>query len=147
MMTYGTAGRFIIQDVGISLPLYLKEKSSGQDIVDRENSALLCKKFRGGCDYVGDHAAQGFDRIKQCKWGTMAMIQTPTGTQIYMCVAISMGTNTGNDLVTLSGATCSHVSVPRSQLRGHGAAQAPCGRALGKPVLVLQAAVGCRHQP
>lgn len=104
---YGTAGRFIIQDAGISLPLYLKEKSSGQDIVDRENSALLCKKFRGGCDYVADHAAQGFDRIRQCKWGTMAMIQTPTGTQIYMCVAMSMGTNTGTDLVTLSGARVS----------------------------------------
>lgn len=106
-MTYGTAGRFIIQDVGVNVPLYRKEKTSGQDIVDRESSALLYPKFGGGCDYVADHSIQGFDKIRACKWGTMAMIQTPTGTQIYMCVAMSMGTNTGTDLVTLSGARVS----------------------------------------
>ena len=102
-MTYGTAGRFIIQDVGVSVPLYFRAKGNGQDVVDREDSALLYPKFRGGCDQVADHSAQGFDKIKQCKLGTFAAIQTPNSTQVYLCIAISTGTNTGNDLITTGG--------------------------------------------
>lgn len=103
-MIYGTAGRFIIQNVDVDIPLYLRTKGKEQAIVDEANSALLYPRFGGGhCDYICDHAAQGFDRIKRCPLGAVAFILTPTSTQFYTCVALTTGTNTGKNVVTLAG--------------------------------------------
>lgn len=104
-MIFGDAGYFYIPDVGLRVPLYDKGKrKDAQDVVNRENSALLCRKFRGGhCDYIADHAGQGFDKIKSCGLGRVAYIVTPTSTRFYTCVALTQGTNLGSDLKTLAG--------------------------------------------
>lgn len=107
-MIYGTAGRFIIPEVGVSVPLYTTTNKSGQDIVDREDSARLCLKFNGGCDYVADHSAQGFDKIRRCRLSDAAYIQTATSTQVYICTALTIeGQNVGTDIITASGARVS----------------------------------------
>lgn len=102
---YGDAGFLYIPDIAISLPLYAgKSGSSGQAIVDRENSAIYKRKFGGGhCDYIADHAAQGFDAIKRCGIGMAAVIQTPGEAKIFQCIGSMTGTNTGRDLITCGG--------------------------------------------
>ena len=38
---------------------------NAQSLVDKEDTAVLCKKWKNGhCDYIADHAGQGFDKIK-----------------------------------------------------------------------------------
>lgn len=102
---YGDAGFFYISDLSLSLPLYERtKKMTGQTIVDNENSAELFRHFNGGhCDYIADHASQGFDAIKKCTIGMAAVIQTRTNATIYQCVAIMPGTNIKTNLVTCTG--------------------------------------------
>ena len=102
---YGDAGFLYIPDIALSVPLYERSRAvKGQTIVDRENSAELFRHFNGGhCDYIADHAKQGFDAIKRCHIGMSAVIQTPELAHIYQCVAAMQGTNTGTNLVTCTG--------------------------------------------
>lgn len=102
---YGDAGYFCIPNVGLEVPLYNKGKlKSAQSLVDKENSAVLCKKWKNGhCDYVVDHAGQGFDKIKKCTIEMPAFIVTEDSTQYYSCVGILKGINTKQDLITSSG--------------------------------------------
>ena len=102
---YGDAGFLYIPDISLSVPLYEgKSNVNGQKTVDRENSALIKRRFGGGhCDYIADHAAQGFDTIKRCHIGMAAVIQTPELAHIYQCVAAMPGTNTGSNLITCTG--------------------------------------------
>lgn len=105
-IVYGDAGFFAIPDLKVWLPVYdyKKHKKNQQSYVDKENSGILCRKWRNGhCDYVADHASQGFDKIKKCNLNTMAVIQTPTETQWYYCVAIMPGVNSGTSLTTCTG--------------------------------------------
>lgn len=106
-MMRGEAGLLYIPDVSVSLPLYYKGKLSlkkSQAIVDRENSGIYAKNFGGGhCDYIGDHAAQGFDAILKCKLYDPAIVQGDNYSQLYQCVAIMPGTNVGSNLITCCG--------------------------------------------
>lgn len=111
-LVYGDAGYFYIPDLNVQVPLYNKgNRPNAQDVVDRENSALLCRNFRGGhCSYVADHASQGFNKIKKCTLDTLAYIVTETSTQFYYCVGVAIGRNTGTDLVTNSGQRVSRIA-------------------------------------
>lgn len=110
-MIFGDAGYFYIPDANLRVPLYDKAKrKNAQDVVDAENSALLCRKFKGGhCDYIADHAHQGFKTIKKCPLGSVAYIVTPTSTQFYTCIAMMNGTNLSNNLKTLTGQKLSNI--------------------------------------
>ena len=102
---YGNAGVLILPWQGFAVPLYDGNAvKDSQTLVDNENSAVIKRKWRGGhCDYIADHAAQGFDIIRHCTYVNLqAVIQTPTRTQIYNWVATMLGKNTGN-LTTCTG--------------------------------------------
>ena len=102
---YGDAGFFCIPDVALSVPLYeYKSGVNGQKVVDNENSALIKRRFKKGhCDYIADHAAQGFNAIKRCTIGMAGVIQTKTNATIYQCIAIMPGTNIKTNLLTCTG--------------------------------------------
>ena len=88
-----------------SMPLYDGNAvKNSQALVDAENSAVIKRKWRGGhCDYIADHAGQGFDIIRKCTIANLqAIIQTNTRSQIYNWVATMNGKNTGN-LITCTG--------------------------------------------
>ena len=108
---YGDAGVLILPWLDFSVPLYNNKKGqAGQDIVDRENSAIITYKTDGGIvTLIGDHAGQGFDIIKECKNTYPAVIQTPTYSRIYRWAAMMLGTNTGTRLITCSGQDLAYV--------------------------------------
>ena len=111
IIQYGDAGALILPQQRFTVPLYDgKASKNAQIIVDRENSATIKRRFRGGhCDYIADHAAQGFDIIKDCKLNAIAVVQTPTSSRIYQCNAIMYGRNTGKNLITCTGQALTNV--------------------------------------
>lgn len=102
---YGDSGVLILPWQDYSVPLYNgKAVKNAQAIVDRENSAVIKRRFGGGhCDYIGDHAGQGFDIIRECRLYTPAVVQTPKESRIYRWAATMTGTNTGKDLILVTG--------------------------------------------
>ena len=102
---YGDAGALVLPWQDFSVPIYNgKAAETAQAIVDRENSAVIKRRFGGGhCDYIADHAGQGFDIIQECKLNTPAVVQTPTSSRIYRWAATMLGTNTGKDLILANG--------------------------------------------
>ena len=102
---YGDAGFLYIPSLNFTVPLYDGTNiAHSQDIVDRENSAVIKHKFKGGhCDYIADHSYQGFNIIKSCSLSTSAVIQTKDWSKIYACVGVLNGTNTGKTLITCYG--------------------------------------------
>ena len=111
-LKYGDAGLLAIPWLDFSVPLYRQStKKKGQEIVDDENSAIIKYKYGGGhCDYIADHAAQGFDIIKKCGYLTPAVVQTPNSSKIYRWQATMLGTNSGNGLRACSGAKLQKIS-------------------------------------
>ena len=101
----GDAGFLYIPGVNLKVPLYDKSKTkNSQAVVDAKNSAIYCRKFKGGhCDYIVDHASQGFDAIKRCTLGMGAYIVKPDSTTYYECVQITNGVNKKTSLVTIGG--------------------------------------------
>lgn len=104
-LKYGDAGVLIFPWLGFSVPLYKQNaQKKSQEIVDDENSAVIKYKYAGGhCDYIADHAGQGFDIIKKCGINTDAIIQTPNSTKTYKWQATMLGMNK-NGLRTCTGA-------------------------------------------
>ena len=104
-IVYGDAGVLILPWLDFSVPLYnYKNGQAGQDIVDCENSAIYKKRWRGGrCDYIADHATQGFDIIKKCQYTFPAIVQTPKSSKTYRWAATMLGTNTGTRLIACNG--------------------------------------------
>jgi hypothetical protein len=108
---YGDAGVLILPWQAFSVPLYDGNAvKNSQAIVDMENAAVIKRKWRGGhCDYIADHAGQGFDIIRKCTYiNLQAIVQTPKRAQIYNWVATMNGRNTGN-LITCTGQSLSSV--------------------------------------
>ena len=103
--TYGTAGCLYAPDLNIKVPLYASNaKTTNQQIVDEENSAILMKNFRKGhCDLIADHANQGFNKIKNSHLDTMLCIVTENSTQFYTCVGMLRGQNKKTELVADGG--------------------------------------------
>lgn len=90
-------GRLTIPDVGINVALF---KSNAQEVVDGEDSAAY---FKSGDTYlVADHWYSGFERIRDCKKGTIAYIDTGTKVTEYVCTEVILGHNTKNDLTDLN---------------------------------------------
>lgn len=108
---YGNAGVLILPWQGFAVPLYDGNAvKNSQALVDAEDSAVIKRRWRGGhCDYIADHAGQGFDIIRKCTIANLqAIIQTNTRSQIYNWVATMNGKNTGN-LITCTGQSLSNV--------------------------------------
>lgn len=111
MCKYGDAGLLVLPWQNFSVPLYDGNAvKNSQALVDAENSAVIKRKWRGGhCDYIADHAGQGFDIIRRCTYVNMqAIVQTPKSSRIYNWVATMLGRNTGN-LITCTGQSLSSV--------------------------------------
>lgn len=104
-LTYGDAGALILPWQDFCIPIYNgKVVKNSQAIVDRENSAVIKRRFGGGhCDYIADHASQGFTIIRQCTLTTPAVVQTPTSSRIYRWTATMLGRNTGKNLIACTG--------------------------------------------
>lgn len=102
---YGTAGCLYAPDLNIKVPLYTSNaKTTNQQIVDEENSAILMKNFhKGHCDLIADHANQGFNKIKNSHLDTMLCIVTENSTQFYTCVGMLRGQNKKTELVADGG--------------------------------------------
>ena len=69
-----------------------------QVICDEWDSAVWLFGMRGCGNIIADHASQGFDGIKAAHQGTMAYLKTVEGIQLYVCVDILQGHNTGTYL-------------------------------------------------
>lgn len=111
IVRYGDAGALILPWQGFAVPLYDGNAvKNSQALVDAEDSAVIKRRWRGGhCDYIADHAGQGFDIIRKCTIVNLqAIIQTNTRSQIYNWVATMNGRNTGN-LITCTGQSLSNV--------------------------------------
>lgn len=108
---YGDSGVLILPWLDFAVPLYNgKAVKNAQGIVDRENSAEIKRRFGGGhCDYIADHAGQGFDIIKECKHTYPAVVQTPTSSRIYRWEATMLGRNTGKNLIACSGQALTNI--------------------------------------
>ena len=64
------------------------------EIVDAEDSADFYPNYCGMT--IGDHANQGFIGISRCVPGsTLAYIDTPSGTQTFICTGVQRGINDG----------------------------------------------------
>lgn len=99
-LTYGDAGRLIIEDVGISVPLNLAvcDVNLFQYYVDLPDSACLFD-FRDEGDLslgIGDHNYQGFDALYYVTPGMVAKILQSDGTESdYICTYVDR--NATND--------------------------------------------------
>lgn len=104
-LAYGDAGALILPWQDFCIPLYNgKTTKNTQAIVDMENSAVIKRRFGGGhCDYIADHASQGFSIIRECTYTTPAVVQTPASSRIYRWAATMLGTNTGKNLIACTG--------------------------------------------
>ena len=74
-----------------------------QIICDEWDSAVWLVGMRGCPNIIADHASQGFDGIKRAHEGTLAYLKTSEGTQIYVCVNVIQGHNTGTFLTDYNG--------------------------------------------
>ena len=90
-------GRFKIPDCNIDVAIY---EGSSQTVVDAVDSAVYFYSWKHWI--IGDHNNQGFDKIKNCKNGTEAIIETQNGVYQYKCVAKIQGHNTGTELTDIN---------------------------------------------
>ena len=127
---YGDAGVLILPWNDFAVPLYGVQSGSGQDICDRENSAVYKKRYRGGhCDIICDHASQGFDVIKQCGYTSPAVVQTPKSARIYRWEAAMLGRN-HNGLYACNGARL-------DKIRWADLIMYTCNDAAGKDITIV----------
>ena len=86
-------GRFLIPSVGVDVACY---SSMAQSVVDARDSAGY---FRAcGHRIIADHVHQGFGAIKRCRPGDKAQLVTDDGVEVFTCVAVIQGHNTGTQL-------------------------------------------------
>ena len=87
----GMYGRLRIPTVGVNVAVI---SGNSAEIVDAEDSADFYPNYCGMT--IGDHANQGFIGISRCVPGsTLAYIDTPSGTQTFICTGVQRGINDG----------------------------------------------------
>ena len=87
----GMYGRLRIPTVGVNVAVISGDSA---EIVDAEDSADFYPNYCGMT--IGDHANQGFGNIQHCVRGsTLAYIDTPSGTQTFICTGVQRGINDG----------------------------------------------------
>lgn len=108
---YGDAGTLVLPWQDFSVPLYYDLKGkAGQDLVDKEDCAILQNNIDGGrVTFIGDHASQGFDVIQALGYGHPVVIQTPTGSRTYKWTASMNGRNTGKYYIGIDGQNIKNV--------------------------------------
>lgn len=89
-LSYGDSGRLVIEDVGISVPLYLSVCNGElhQYYVDMPDCACIFDNRAEGCLSLGisDHNYQGFDGLYYATPGMIARILYSDGTESdYVC--------------------------------------------------------------
>ena len=95
--TYKMIGRLTIPDVKIDVALF---GSNAQEVVDAKDSAAY---FKSGDSYIiGDHWYSGFERIRDCKKGTSAFVDTGEKVTEYVCIDVILGHNTGKLLTDMN---------------------------------------------
>ena len=90
---YQMLGRLYIKDANIDVALF---DTNAQACVDAKDSAAYF--FVGDTYLVADHWYDGFERIKNCKVGSEAYIDTGDKIVEYVCIGSILGHNTGTDL-------------------------------------------------
>ena len=91
--TYEMIGRLYIPDISLNTALF---NTNSQEIVDAKDSAACFKS--GDTFLVADHWYYGFDKIKDCKKGSIAYIDTGEKVYEYVCTEVILGHNTGKIL-------------------------------------------------
>ena len=91
--TYEMIGRLYIPDISLNTALF---NTNSQEIVDAQDSAACFKS--GDTFLVADHWYFGFDKIKDCKKGSVAYIDTGETVYEYVCTDVILGHNTGKIL-------------------------------------------------
>ena len=90
---YSMLGRLSIPDISVDVAVF---DTNAQGCVDAKDSAAY---FKMGDTYVvADHWYDGFERIRDCKKGTSAFIDTGEKRVEYVCTQVILGHNTGSDL-------------------------------------------------
>lgn len=89
----GMVGRWYIPTVNIDVAVF---NSSTQQTADNKDSAVYFQF--GDFMVLGDHVNQGFDRIKKCKVGTKAYLDTGTERKEYICTKSFVGYNLSSDM-------------------------------------------------
>ncbi len=90
---YQMTGRLRIPDINIDVAVF---DTNAQEVVDAKDSAACFKS--GDTFLVADHWYSGFDRIKDCKVGTVAYLDTGETVYEYICTEVFLGHNTGKIL-------------------------------------------------
>lgn len=89
----GMVGRWSIPAVNVDVAVF---NSSSQQTADNKDSAVYFQF--GDFMVLGDHVNQGFDRIKKCKEGTKAYLDTGNEIKEYVCTKYFTGHNQVDDM-------------------------------------------------
>ncbi len=115
VISYGDSGRLVIQDVGISVPLYYcgTDGDLHQYLVDNPDSACLFD-YRSNGDLslgISDHKYQGFDGLYDVVPGTIAKILHSNGTEeTLICIyADRNAINDGYYIIDSQGRKVSYI--------------------------------------
>lgn len=97
-------GTLSIPNVGIKVCCYKPVNNNGQEIVDRENSAMIYHSIKD-CWILADHNNQDhFNNIKKCHIGTTGQIVCQDGSVMNLtCIDVVKGHNTGKILTDENG--------------------------------------------
>lgn len=108
---YGNAGTLVLPWQDFSVPLYYDLKGqAGQDLVDKEDCAILQNNIDGGkVTFIGDHASQGFYIIQELGYGMPVVIQAPGCSRTYKWTCSMIGKNTGKYYIGIDGQNIKNV--------------------------------------
>ena len=112
----GMYGRLTIPSIGVDVGLYYCSDDAGsraQKIVDAVDSAAYMDQGDAVGAIIADHKHQGFSAIKKAvPYETYAYIDYGSHTQTYVCTAVGLGHNYGNDLVDWNGVSLNYDHIP-----------------------------------
>lgn len=93
----GAYGVWQVPSIGTSTPVYESETRTGQEVVDKENAALIRERGKGWL--VADHADSEVDggiwNVNEMRVGEPAFLITEDVTYCYECIAICIVRNNG----------------------------------------------------
>lgn len=93
----GAYGVWQVPSIGTSTPVYESDTRTGQEVVDKENAALIRERGKGWL--VADHADSEVDggiwNVNEMRVGEPAFLITEDVTYCYECIAICIVRNNG----------------------------------------------------
>lgn len=95
----GAYGVFQCTSIGTSTPVYFSDTLTGQEVVDKENSALIRERGKGY--FIGDHYGSEVDggewNVNEMRVGEPAFLITEETTYCYECIAVCLCFDNGYD--------------------------------------------------